>query len=54
MSKLLLSGVAVVVLTTALAGCASRQDRALAWCQDSFSGYTQMECQHQMRQKYQR
>ena len=54
MSKLLLSGVAVVVLTTALAGCASKRDRALGWCRDNFSGYTQMECEHQMRQRYRR
>jgi hypothetical protein len=54
MSRLLLSGVATVLLATALTACSTKEERALAWCQDNYSGYTMMECQHQMRQKYQR
>ncbi len=54
MRRVLLSGVATVVLYTALAGCASDLDRAVAYCRENYFGYTQLECEHKMRQRYSR
>ncbi len=52
MRRVLLSGVAAVVLCTALAGCLSDVDRAMAYCQENYSGYTQSECERQFRHRY--
>ena len=52
MHRALLSSVAAVVLYTALAGCASDQERALAYCRENYSGYTQLDCQNKMRQRF--
>ncbi len=54
MRKVLLSVVATVILYTALAGCASDQKRALVYCGENYFGYTKLECEHKMRQRYSR
>ncbi len=54
MRRVFLSGVATVVLYTALAGCASDQERAVAYCRENYFGYTQLDCEHKMRQRYSR
>jgi len=54
MRRVLLSVVATVVLFTALVGCASDQKRAVAYCRENYFGYTQLECEHKMRQRYSR
>ncbi len=54
MRRVLLLGVATVVLYTALAGCASDQKRALVYCEENYFGYTQLECEHKMRLRYSR
>ena len=52
MCRVSLSGVAAVVLLTALAGCESDLNRALAYCRDNYFGYTQSECERQFRRRY--
>ena len=52
MRRVLLSSVATVVLCTALAGCESDSNRAMAYCQENYSGYTQSECERQFRHRY--
>ncbi len=52
MRRVLLSGVAAVVLYTTLAGCGSDLDRSMAYCRENYSGYTQLDCQNKMRQRF--
>ena len=52
MRRVLLSSVATVVLCTAMAGCKSDSNRAMAYCQENYSGYTQSECERQFRNRY--
>ena len=52
MRRVLLSGVATVVLYTALAGCASDLDRSLAFCRENYFGYKLSECERQYAQRY--
>ncbi len=48
MRRVLLSGVATVVLYTALAGCVSDVSR---YCQENYSD-TQSECEQKFRKRY--
>jgi len=52
MRRVLLPGIAAVVLYTMLAGCGSDLDRAMAYCQENYSGSTQSECERQFRHRY--
>ncbi len=52
MHRVLLSGVATVVLYTALAGCASDLDRAVAYCRENYFGYKLSECERHYAQRY--
>jgi len=52
MRRVLLTGVAAVVLFTTLAGCGSDLDRSMAYCRENFSGSTQSECERQFQYRY--
>ncbi len=52
MRRVLLSGVATVVLYAALTGCVSDLSRGIAFCQETYFGFERLTCEQQIRQKF--
>ena len=52
MDKAFRTGAAVIILFTGLSGCANDLSRAMNYCRDNYSGYTQLECERQLGARY--
>jgi hypothetical protein len=53
-TRALLAGLLVVTVSIGLAGCASKEQQGLKWCEDNYFGTTLNQCRNHMRQQLSR